>query len=77
MEGFWLMRQVFTSFHSASGETQMMKASEFSLPEWEKGDYPTAEGNLWSITALQWLEVGDDKRGREIKYMVKKTNILV
>lgn len=77
LEGFWLMRQVFISFHSASSETKMMKTSEFSLPEGEKGDYPAAEGNLWSITALQWLEVADDKGGREIKHMVKITNILL
>lgn len=75
LERFWLMRQVFISFHSASSKTSMMRL--LSFPEWEWENYPTAEGNLWSITALQWLEVGDDKGGREIKYMVKKTNILV
>lgn len=70
------MRQVFLSFHSVTCKTYMMKASEFSLPEWEKGDFPTAEGKLWNITALQWLEVGDDKGGREIKYTGKKTTIM-
>lgn len=71
------MRQVFITFHSVSSKTQTIKFSEFSLSEWEKEDFPTAEGKLWSITALHWLEMGDDKGGREIKHMDKKTNTMV
>lgn len=70
------MRQVFISFHLVSSKAQRMKASDFSFPEWEKGDFPTVEGKLQSTTTSQCLEPGDDKGGREEKYMVKKANVM-
>lgn len=65
------MKQVFTS-----SKAQRMKASEYSLSEWEKGDFATAEGKMQSTTALQCLETGDNKGGMEEKYMDKSPNLM-
>lgn len=74
LEGFWLMRQVFISFHSQE-RFRWWKLLNFPFLNRRKEIFPQQRQNC-NITALQWLEVEDDKWGREIKCMVKKTNII-